>query len=581
MSMPSSNSPGRFLAALGACAVVLAGGVRADDAARLGVMTHFAQNWSTALIPRVEENGISRVRDELYWDTIEAKRGVFVFPAAYDNYMAALKARGIRPLIALTFANRNYDGGLTPHTDEGIAAYARYAVEVLRHYGAQIEAVEIWNEYNGSFCKGPATADRSGTYLRMLKAAYTEIKRERPDVTVVGVSAAGLPMPYLERIFAAGGLDFMDAVSVHPYRTSSTPEGLEAQISQLNALIARYNHSGRPKPVWVTEIGWGTRQSQAEGDLAIDENTQARFLVRAFVLLLSAKVDQAYWYLLRDYDAFATMGIVRANGDAKPASHAMAALLDRLQGATFAGREEAAEGIYAFRFERAGGGLLHVLWSLAPVTLAMPASAVVYNLEGTRLASSQLLLGDAPVYVEGTLPELPPPLEADEAAVLADSLSGFSAEQGRNGWSYGAFVGDSLAFRRLAKFQITDWKEEWTDVYPYISLTAVDQHPSVNGGQPVSAVRRWTTGAAGRVKVEGYFKAGVKGDGVRVRVLAGARSLFSRSLGGGHPILGRFELETDLKPGETLDFAVDSGPAGRTDFDVTETSIVVRRATQL
>ena len=65
-------------------------------------------------------------------------------------------------------------------------AAVRYAVEVLRHYGSEIKAVEIWNEYNGTFCKGPATQDRSGTYLRMLRAAYTAIKRERPDVLVLG-----------------------------------------------------------------------------------------------------------------------------------------------------------------------------------------------------------------------------------------------------------------------------------------------------------------------------------------------------------------------------------------------------------
>jgi len=546
-----------------------------DCAERLGVMTHFAQNWDVSLISRIGDAGIGHVRDELYWDVVESKPGIFVFPAMYDNYMAALKARGISPLIPLTFANHNYDDGLTPYSDAAIAAYARYAVEVLRHYGTQIHAVEIWNEYNGSFSNGPVTDNRSANYVRMLKAAYTAIKQERPDVTVVGVAAAGLPLPYLEKIFQAGGLGFMDAVSVHPYRFDRTPEGLEIQIEKLNRLIARYSPD-HPKPVWVTEIGWATRVSQAEGDLAINEQTKAVFLVRAFTLLLSARVERAYWYLFRDYNEFATMGQVYANEDAspKPSYYAMATLLEHLRGTSFSGRIETAPGIYALRFARGDATSVYILWSLKPIMVRIPAKAAAYDWRGIRLTEPEISLTDMPVYIEGAQPALPPPVP--QGALLADAEEGFSSEQNRAGWSYGAFVGDSIEFEPLQTFQVTDWKEEWVDVYPYISVSASEQHPSSTDGQPVSAVRRWRTDADVTVQVTGSFKVGLEGDGVRVRVLAGDRVLFARTLGGGGPVLAEFDFETQLKAGDALDFAVDSGPAGRADFDVTATSAVIR-----
>ncbi len=119
--------------------------------------------------------------------------------------------------------------------------------------------MEIWNEFNGTFCKGPAARDRAGTYLQMLRVAYTAIKRERPDVTVVAGATSGIPVPYWEELLAGGGLAFMDVVAVHPYRYDLPPEGLETDITHLQNLVKKYN-GGKPKPIWVTEIGWSQKK---------------------------------------------------------------------------------------------------------------------------------------------------------------------------------------------------------------------------------------------------------------------------------------------------------------------------------
>ncbi len=192
-----------------------------------GAQAHFGQGWNVDLVPRITAGGMADVRDELYWQMVESSAGVFSFPANYDAYMTALRNAGISPLITLSFENTNYDGGQTPYTNAGFDGYARYATEVLKKYGTQVTAVEIWNEYNGSFAKGPATSDRAGTYLKMLRPAYTAIKAARPDVTVIAGSTAGVPLPYFEKLFAAGALNSLDAVSIHPYRTASAPEGAD------------------------------------------------------------------------------------------------------------------------------------------------------------------------------------------------------------------------------------------------------------------------------------------------------------------------------------------------------------------
>ncbi len=217
-----------------------------------GVMTHFAQGWDTDIMPLIARAGIASIRDEQYWDSIEKRPGKYVFPDQFSQYMAKAARLKLQPFIPLTFENDRYDDGMTPFSAPAIAAYARYAQAVLLHYGAQIRAVEIWNEFNGSFAKGPADKDRPFSYARILKAAYDSIKKVRPDVTVVGGATVLIPLPYLESLFEHGALDSMDALSVHPY--SEFPESVEYELSDLHALIARFNH-GKQKPIWATEIG--------------------------------------------------------------------------------------------------------------------------------------------------------------------------------------------------------------------------------------------------------------------------------------------------------------------------------------
>lgn len=536
----------------------------------LGAQAHFGQGWGTAIVPRIAAANIDTVRDELYWQEVEPTAGNFSFPANYDAYMAALKNHGIKPLIELTFENSHYDGGQTPYTDAGFAGYARYATAVLQRY-PEIGMLEIWNEYNGTFNKGPATADRAGTYVKMLRAAAAAIRAARPDVTIVGGATAGVPLPYFEKLFAAGALEHMDAVSIHPYRFFEPPEGLELQVTALQNLIARYNH-GATKPVWVTEFGWDLRAAAAPGDLAIDETTQAKFLVRAGALFASAGVARAYWYLFRDDAETPTMGLVRADAAFTPkkAYTALKVFNDQLRGATFVAREKTAPEVYSLLFRNPAGQDLRVLWSLSSLTVNVPAGTTVVDMLGNNAATARLTVMDSPVFVTGPLPGLTGANVARATLPLADAATGFSSEQGLMGWHYGAFIGDRTAFEPLPTVRTTDWKEEWTGPYAAISITDVDQHPSHTGSAAVAAVRRWVSSHTGTARVSGRFRlVALPGDGVRVRVLVDGQVVHSATLSTTTSIVSTFDFQRALQSGSTIDFAVDPGPAGNIDFDAT------------
>jgi hypothetical protein len=561
---------------------------RAESVAeRIGIMTHFAHGQPLDLIPPLAATGVRHVRDEIYWDQVEVAPGRFEFPKKFDAYMGALRRHDIRPLVPLTFESRHYDDGQTPHTEAGFQAYARYAVEVLRHYGDQIQAVEIWNEYNGGFIKGPATRDRSGTYAQMLRHAYAAIKRERPDVTVLGASTAGLPFPYLERLGEAGAFAHMDAVSIHPYRDTQPPETLEPAIRRLREIIARHSPD-RPLPIWVTEIGWPARPPGADSGPPLDEDTQAAYLVRCIAILLHVGVEKVYWYQFLEHGVDAGLGMLRNEPGfpPKPSHAAFVTLLAQLRGVATMEREPAAHGIYSFALRPAPHSPApppaRLLWSLKPVRIPTHGATRLVRLDGTsETPPDWIVLTDRPIYLHGaTASPAPAPGQDDPPAPLADSAADFSFEQDRGGWSYGSMVFSrtgSVEFTRLTHHRVTDWKEEWFIPGTPLSISADEQHPASAGGRPVAAVRRWTSERGGMVRVQARFEslAPGQGDGVRVRVLADEQVRASEVIGGSRRPSFELAFDCELPPGGHLDFAVDPGPGGTPHHDATRVSVSI------
>jgi len=332
-----------------------------------GVSTHFPI-WPQDTIDLVRKAGIKHIRDEIYWSAVENHKGEYGFPAVYQNYMARLKAASIDPLIIFSYNNSLYDEGYTPYTDEGRAAFAQYGNAVVNQFEDQIKSVEVYNEFDHIYSTGTAATDKPLYYYELLKKTYETVKSGHPDVQVGGPVAAGLPWDYLENVFKLGGLPYMDAVTVHPYRFPGPPEGIDNEIGKLQAMIKQYN-GGQSKPIWTTEFGWPTHQ----GGTGVSEEDQAANLVRSMVLLLSKGVERMYWYDLMNDGTVKTetehnFGLIRNAGDdkgaftPKPAYVSYAAMTRELTGAQFTGAENIGSNLYSYLFQSEGQPL-RVVWS--------------------------------------------------------------------------------------------------------------------------------------------------------------------------------------------------------------------------
>lgn len=387
-----------------------------------GVAAHFLYpEWlpvQDELIDLAADAGITSVREDATWSDIERTAGEYTFET-FDPRQAKLDQAGIRWLPIADYTNPHYDGNATPYTDEGRAAFAAYAAATMEHY-QQAPWIEVYNEFNIAFGdRGDGPADsRPDYYFPLLRETYLAVKEVRPDAVVLGAATAGVPLPWLEELFALGGLEYMDAVSVHPYVYPQPPERFAAQLEALDALIREYN-GGEPKPIWITEQGWPT-QLDARG---VDEATQAAYLVQAHAIAFAQGVEQYYWYdLMNDgidpaynEDNF---GIIRNPNDAmglspKPA-YVSYAVMTRQLGEAIYTSSDALDGVTSHVFET-GSGATRVMWAAEPTTIALRTDEPVRvtDLYGEEriieplAGRAYLTVGADPVYVAGdVVPEL-------------------------------------------------------------------------------------------------------------------------------------------------------------------------------
>jgi hypothetical protein len=533
-------------------------------------MTHFAQGWNPSCADLALSYSVNNVRDELYWSEVEQIPGAYTFPSIFESYMGKLKQDHIAPLVILDFENPLYDGGNTPYTPDAISAYGKYAEAVLKHYGSQIKAVEVWNEFNGSFCIGPATESRAATYTAILKQAYAGVKAIRPDVTVVGGSTSTVALPYWKELMADGALAYMDALSIHPYRYDSPPEGIEHDIVELQALIKQYN-GGNSMPIWVTEIGWEEQNSP----FPVDDATLAKYVIRANALLVSLGINHVYWYLLHD-DPNEDMGLFYSNMNPKPAALAMQELIKELSGAPFLRKEATPDNVYSMLFQRTNGTMVRIMWSPTfNLSLSLHGVTKAVDMFGNSLGTSgEYTLSDAPIFVEGNISGVPAPSPSLES-IVTDSAADFAGVQGSKGWTYGYVLG-SGAFVPMPTYTSDEWNYFWTANFPYLSVTETDMHPSLSGTTNVSAVRRWTSDRTGLVHIVGDFQGTTEGDGVGVSILMDGRPALSRQIiGASNSATKTFDLYENVNVGSTIDFIVDVGPASNMNFDATNFSVQI------
>jgi hypothetical protein len=291
----------------------------------VGINIH---SFNKADMPLLEELGISATRSDRFWAKIADSRGDI--PANSRCFDSILDARYVKvPLVVLAYGHPAFDHGGRIVSDEGRAAYIKYALTVVDRLMSRMPLYEVWNEWNWDG-EERGGSGRPEDYVRLLKDTYSRVKTAYPDVKVLGGAMTGIGQEhdYLEHLIDGGALNFMDGLSIHPYYYEDRnvlPEiALRDRLGKVLKLLSE-SLKGSNMPIYVTELGWPTYSGP--GGEAPEE--QSKQLIRSILILaMEARVKGVWLYELRDAigghpDRENHFGIVLNNGTPKPAFYAL------------------------------------------------------------------------------------------------------------------------------------------------------------------------------------------------------------------------------------------------------------------
>lgn len=305
----------------------------------LGVNIHFAGT-DMAQVNKIADAGFKFVRMDFAWNNVERKPGEFNFDI-YDQLVDSLATRGIRVIYILDYGNPIYEGAAPPFTDESRAAFAAYAKAGAAHFKGRGVIWEIYNEPNGTwFWKDPNPRD----YFKLAKVTYTAIKEADPDCLVIGpATCSGKADRYLEGVFELGLLNYVDAVSVHPYGCRP-PEDANYFYTWLRRKISQYAPNGKKLPIISGEWGYPSLPCSSMGD-GVTLEQQAEFLPRMFLINTMNGCPISIWYDWRNDgtgqnpgDREHNFGTLYFDYKEKPSYVAMKTLTSELKGYSFVRR---------------------------------------------------------------------------------------------------------------------------------------------------------------------------------------------------------------------------------------------------
>jgi hypothetical protein len=328
-----------------------------DD--RIGVCTHFGQNWSVELtMPLIAKSGAGWIRDDFGWAGMEPSPGNYRIPGKAKAWIQAARAAGLKIDLILAYGNPAY----ADHYDT--AAYAKAAGWLARELANDVQAIEILNEPNNFGFRDAYGGqwngnERNGSvspylqkYVQILNAAAKEIKLANPNMTVIGL---GTPPPASFRMIALGLAPQVDGLTDHPYGKEmpeavpyannpyfllrdgiATADGNGTFVSQVSMFRAQAKKYNAPQNLWHTEWGYSTERAKS-GKPAMSEETQAIYILRRLLESEAIGVEHTFIYDFKDdgadpYSHEQNFGLIHNDLSAKPAYLALQRLTSILSG---------------------------------------------------------------------------------------------------------------------------------------------------------------------------------------------------------------------------------------------------------
>lgn len=336
---------------------------------------------------QVQNLGLGWVKQQVRWGDFSPAPGQMDW-SGYDAVVAAANERGLRLMLSVVdapdWSHTSYiDANPEAAPPDDLALFADFLGQLVDRYHGRVHAIEVWNEQNLDREWDTAEGVNPERYVEMLRLAYQTIKSRDPNIIVISgaLSPAAGPwldpnnpnriivmddFEYLERMIAAGALNYCDCVGAHHNGINIPPYvDCDGSYQDPTAIFRGYwdppqppHHSwcfkttlegyhqrivaaGYNTPLCVTEFGWAS----AEGlggyppgfEFALDNTLeeQAAWDVQAFQLMRQWGFVRLAFLWNLDFankgprvptDPNAPYSLVDFNGVARPAFDAIDAM---------------------------------------------------------------------------------------------------------------------------------------------------------------------------------------------------------------------------------------------------------------
>jgi len=344
-----------------------------------------------------DQTGVGWTRIIFYWSELQ-RTG----PADWNEFHQPLaridrEVQGGREVVGMLVHTPQWatDGvagagvprGLYLPTDDPANLWARFVRKTVGIYKGRVNRWIIWNEPDIPI--DTYGAQWQGTiedYYQLVKVAYVAAHEANPDVKIhLGGLTYWHNPAYLKQFLdvvkadptAASHGDYFDVVSAHLYFKPETTATI------IGSIRANLKDASIDKPIWINETNAPPYDDPTHAWVnpvfPVTQDMQASFLMQEFALAISEGVERIAVYKWIDQPppqpGFDPYGLLRENGDPRPAFAAYKVILKHYAGATASLHIE--DGKVQEVVLARGGKTTRVVWSRLgdSVVMLLPALA--------------------------------------------------------------------------------------------------------------------------------------------------------------------------------------------------------------
>ena len=356
-----------------------------SDDSRFGVYTNSDVGIFNSMLPLgyvdiLSKSGARWGTFTTYWFLVQPKADTWDW-AALDHRFECLKQANIQPIPTI-FGIPEWASSYRPDMPAGgdamtyqvyppkdMKAWGDYVYKFVDRYRAQMKYIRVWNEFDNDYFMGTPHE-----FAEMLKVAYREAHRAKPDIQVI-IDTSFAKTYYYEMLWRDGAAESFDVIAIHNYHQLEKvlpPE--QTMFRDEYKSIRMWRDRRVPgRPIIDDEFGllaersWIDPTWRGQGSLA-----HANQMVRTHLLGLSTGLERMVWFPAVSYHVpfkgkiyTESAGLLRPDLAPQPAFSAYQTMSTLLQNAKFTKEITMPSPTqYAFEFH-AGNSSVTAIWSIA------------------------------------------------------------------------------------------------------------------------------------------------------------------------------------------------------------------------